>query len=123
MKKVFLLIALVSSILLSACASSNIPMVSNGVLVGSNGMTLYTVDRDKAAPGKSVCNGECAVIWPPFLADSKDMPKDNFSIITRDDGKKQWAYKGHPLYYFSKDVKAGDMTGDNVNNVWHIVKP
>ena len=38
------------------------------------------------------------------------------------DGSKQWAYKGKPLYTWVKDTKPGDMTGDNVNNVWHVAK-
>jgi predicted lipoprotein with Yx(FWY)xxD motif len=28
-----------------------------------------------------------------------------------------------PLYRFAKDAKAGDRTGDNLNNVWHVAKP
>jgi len=124
MKKVFLILAVLMTGFLAACATNNMPMALNGVLVGANGMTLYTLDRDKAAAGKSVCNGECAVLWPPFLATSMDTPKDaHFSTITRDDGKKQWAFKGQPLYYWSKDAKAGDMTGDNINTVWHVAKP
>ena len=43
--------------------------------------------------------------------------------MTRDDGSKQWAYKGKPVYYWAKDQKAGDRTGDGVNSVWHVVKP
>ena len=43
--------------------------------------------------------------------------------MTRDDGGKQWAYKGKPLYAWSKDAKPGDVTGDGVNNVWHIAAP
>ena len=41
----------------------------------------------------------------------------------RDDGAKQLAYKGKPLYYWSKDQKPGDRTGDGVNGVWHVAKP
>ena len=44
-------------------------------------------------------------------------------IITRDDGGKQWAYKGKPLYLWAKDAKPGDKTGDGFNNVWHVAKP
>jgi predicted lipoprotein with Yx(FWY)xxD motif len=42
---------------LSAYAASP-AMVSGDVLTGSNGMTLYTFDKD--ADGKSMCNGPCA---------------------------------------------------------------
>lgn len=50
-------------------------------------------------------------------------PVGDYSVVTRDDGGKQIAYKGKPLYYWIKDTKAGDKTGDGVNNVWHLVKP
>ena len=43
--------------------------------------------------------------------------------IVRDDGKKQWALKGKPLYYWAKDQKPGDKTGDGFNNVWRVAKP
>jgi predicted lipoprotein with Yx(FWY)xxD motif len=43
--------------------------------------------------------------------------------VTRDDGSKQWAYKGKPLYTWVKDAKPGDVTGDGVNSVWHIAQP
>ena len=46
----------------------------------------------------------------------------DWSIITRDDGSKQWAYKGKRVYNWSKDTKAGDKTGDNFNNLWHVAK-
>nr|WP_233575911.1 hypothetical protein [Noviherbaspirillum saxi] len=93
--------------------------MQDGVLVGSNGMTLYTYDKD--AEGKSMCNGQCAENWPPFTAAS-GTPSGDFSVITRDDGKKQYAYKGKPLYYWIKDQKPGDKTGDGVNNIWHVAK-
>jgi len=96
---------------------------ADGALVGSNGMTLYTFDRDAAGSGKSVCNGQCATNWPPLMAGASDSANGDWSVLARDDGAKQWAYKGKPLYYWTKDQKAGDRTGDGVNNVWHVAKP
>jgi predicted lipoprotein with Yx(FWY)xxD motif len=92
------------------------------VLVDAKGMTLYTLDRD-TAPGKSTCNAQCATNWPPLMvsADAKDA--GNWTVITRDDGGKQWAYKGKPLYFWKDDKKAGDVDGDNRNNVWHVAAP
>ena len=46
-----------------------------------------------------------------------------YTVIDRTDGTKQWAYKGKPLYLFAKDAKPGDRTGDNVRDIWHVVKP
>ena len=91
------------------------------VLTDSKGMTLYTFDKDPA--GKSVCNGKCAENWPPLMATSQAQASGDFSLITRDDGKKQWAYKGKPLYLWVKDKKPGDTTGDKVNNVWAAARP
>ena len=92
----------------------------NGVWVDAKGMTLYVFDKD--AGGKSACNGPCATNWPPLMAGADAKAAGDWTVITRDDGSKQWAYKGKPLYTWVKDTKAGDMTGDNVNNVWHVAK-
>jgi predicted lipoprotein with Yx(FWY)xxD motif len=90
-------------------------------LVDLNGMTLYVFDRDAAA--KSNCNAQCAVNWPPLIADTDATASGSFSFITRDDGRKQWAYKGKPLYTWAKDKAPGDTTGDGINNVWHLAAP
>ncbi len=91
-----------------------------GMMVNSAGMTLYTFDKD--AGGKSACNGPCAANWPPMMAGADAKASGDWTIIARDDGAKQWAYKGKPVYTWSKDAKPGDMTGDNFNNAWHVVK-
>ena len=99
------------------------PKPADGALVGPHGMTLYTFAKDTAGNGKSVCNGACATNWPPFVAADSDKPAGDFTIVTRDDGKKQWAAKGWPLYYWAKDTKPGDKTGDGVNGSWKTAKP
>ncbi len=111
---------------LVACAATGDAMapakMTDGMLTGSNGMTLYTFDRDAAGSGKSVCNGPCATNWPPLMAMEGQAASGDYTMITRDDGKKQWALKGKPLYFWAKDTKPGDKTGDGFNGVWHIVK-
>ncbi len=96
---------------------------ADGMLVGANGMTLYTFDKDAAGSGKSVCNGPCATNWPPLAAAADAAPAGDYSVITRDDGAKQWAQKGKPLYYWAKDQKPGDKTGDGFNGVWKVATP
>ncbi len=91
------------------------------VLVDSKGMTLYVFDKDSG--GKSACNGPCAVNWPPLAATASDKAEGEWTVITRDDGMKQWAYGGKPLYTWIKDTKAGDVTGDGVGGTWHLAKP
>ena len=106
----------------AAVAADAPAKMAGGSLVASNGMTLYTFDNDKAGSGKSVCNGPCAGLWPPLMASSTDQPAGDYSMVTRDDGSRQLAYKGKPLYFYKADLKAGDRTGDNFKDVWHIVK-
>ncbi len=95
-------------------------MMQNGVLVDANGMTLYTFDKDE--PGKSNCYDKCAVNWPPLMADAGAKAEGDYTLVARDGGGQQWAYDGKPLYYWKDDLKAGDMTGDGVGGVWHVVK-
>lgn len=123
MKTRKLVFALLASFFTALSAYAASPaVVGDGVLTGSNGMTLYTFDKD--ADGKSMCNGPCATNWPPLYATDGDKASGDFGIITRDDGKKQWALKGKPLYYWSKDQKPGDKTGDGfLNGAWHVAKP
>lgn len=111
--------------LLGACASmaATPAKVADGVLVGPNGMTLYTFDKDVAGSGKSACTGPCTGNWPPLMAMESDQASGDYTIITRDDGKRQWAVKGKPLYYWSKDSMPGDKTGDGFNKVWQAAKP
>jgi len=117
--------ALLLTALLDACASmGGAPMAAKfdaGMLVDSAGMTLYTFDKDAAGSGKSTCNGPCAVNWPPLKATDADHASGDWSTVVRDDGSKQWAFKGKPLYLWIKDQKPGDKTGDGVNKVWHVV--
>ncbi len=90
------------------------------VFTDANGMTLYTYDKDTT--GKSNCTGLCAVFWPPVIAADTVKPTGGFATITRDDGTKQWAYHGKPLYGYVSDAKPGDTIGDGVNGVWHVAK-
>jgi len=97
------------------------------VLADAKGMTLYTFDNDKV-PGKSACNDKCAGYWPPLAAAADAKPMGAWTVITRDDGSKQWAYKGKPLYTFAADKKAGDTSGndkgpDANTHVWHCALP
>lgn len=112
--------SLVASV--AAVAADAPAKMAGGALVAANGMTLYTFDNDKAGSGKSVCNGPCAGLWPPLMASPSDQPTGDYSVVTRDDGSRQLAYKGKPLYFYKADQKAGDRTGDKFKDVWHIVK-
>ena len=93
---------------------------ANGILADASGRTLYTFDKD--ASNKSNCNDGCAANWPPFLVKEGDSNPATFNVITRDDGTKQWALNGKPLYFFAADAQAGEAKGDGKGGVWHVIR-
>jgi predicted lipoprotein with Yx(FWY)xxD motif len=128
MKAFKLLVVAALSIGLAACASYKMDgalpkavTLKDGHFANKDGMTLYTFDKDQS--GKSVCNAECAVAWPPLTAAAEAKDLGAFTVIIRDDGARQWAHMGKPLYTFAKDKAAGETSGDGVKGVWHTAKP
>ena len=115
---------LVSAALAFACATvfaQSVPVKkADGILVDNAGMTVYTFDKDVANSGKSTCNGACAANWPAVPAGDAQVSAP-YSTVTREDGSKQLAYKGKPLYLFAADKKPGDRKGDKVKDIWHVV--
>ena len=85
--------------------------------VDAKGMALYTFDKDTAT--KSNCNDKCAVAWPLMAVAAGATAAGDWTIVSRDDGSKMWAYKGHPLYTFVDDKKPGQVTGDGKDG-FHI---
>lgn len=124
MKTVHRLLLSASAFLLSATTAlaSDLPLKKvDGILVNGSGMTVYSFDKDAAGSGKSVCVAACATIWPPVAAMS-DSVAAPYSVVTRDDGVKQLAYKGKPIYLYAADQVPGQRNGDNLKGIWHVVK-
>lgn len=117
----FFVAALLAAAAPIACAQTPVK-TSDGRLTNAAGLSLYVYDKDVANSTNSACNGPCAANWPPLLAQEGDRAGGDYSIITRADGSKQWAFKGKPLYQWSKDQKPGDKNGDGFNNVWHLAR-
>lgn len=90
-------------------------------LADANGKTLYTYGAD--TNGVSNCTGSCLAAWPIYSAASApaSLPT-NVMLIKRTDGTSQYAYKGMPLYYYTGDSSAGQVTGNGVNN-FSVAKP
>lgn len=101
-------------------AQANPTVEREGMLVSKNGKTLYTFTKDAA--GKSNCNGGCATAWPPFKVENPALAGGEFSIVARDDGSQQWAYKAMPLYFFAADANPGDAKGAGQGGVWFPAK-
>ena len=93
------------------------------VLTDTLGKTLYAFTNDQNTSNGSSCNGGCAAKWPPLMASDEDQNSGNYTVITRDDNSKQWAYRGIPLYRFIDDNVAGDTMGEGNKNIWYVAQP
>ena len=85
-------------------------------LTDVEGMSLYTFDKDTL--NKSNClPGECQDTWPLFVG--IDSGNADLKVLPGTQG--HLAYRKHPLYYFINDNAVGDVNGNNVKEVWHLV--
>ena len=99
-------------------------------LVDGAGRTLYLFEAD--SPTMSACSGACASVWPPLLTHGSPVTVSGavhsglVGSVARSDGTRQVTYDGHPLYYYVGDKKAGDSTGqglDQFGAAWYVVTP
>ena len=109
--------ALLAALAGAALAAPPGVTTKDGAFIAPDGKPLYTYARD-VEPGKSVCNGGCATAWPPLAAAADAKADGDWTVVTRDDGAKMWAYKGKPLYTFARDTAGQPATG--VSAAWPL---
>jgi predicted lipoprotein with Yx(FWY)xxD motif len=94
------------------------------LVAGSSGRTLYLSTHD--AKNKSMCTGQCAVVWPPLLTSRKPSAGKGVSASKLGEIKRgrshQVTYAGHPLYTFEGDSAAGQTSGE-ADNGFDVVSP
>ncbi len=95
-------------------------------LTDGQGKSLYLFTKD--TKNTSNCYDACAQAWPPLLVKAKPtagkgLAASFLGTAPRKDGALQATYGGWPLYYFAKDTKAGDTTGQAVGGVWFLISP
>ncbi len=96
------------------------------ILVGNNGMTLYMFTKDTA--DTSNCNADCLKKWPVLITQGspqlgEGVDPSMVGSVTLADGSKIVTYNHMPLYFWYKDLKAGDATGQGVGDVWYVLGP
>ena len=91
-------------------------------LIDPKGMTLYYYDRDDSG-NRSNCNDKCTEKWIPVAAPKNAEAKGDFTVITRGDGSKMWAYRYRPLYTSHADDAPGAANGRDPEQHWHIARP
>ncbi|MDI3212175.1 hypothetical protein [Arthrobacter sp. AL12] len=97
------------------------------IVVDGKGMSIYYYTKDVKDSGTSTCTGGCLAAWPPVLAGTDAPAVDGVTgtvgTIATPDGKKQLTVNGMPVYYYAKDLAAGDILGQGVGSVWYLVAP
>ena len=96
------------------------------IVSDADGKTLYLFTKD--AKDTSNCYDKCATAWPPLLTTGAPKAGDGadaalLGTTVRKDGATQVTYAGWPLYYWIKDQKPGDATGQDVGGVWYVLSP
>lgn len=94
--------------------------MANGAMADAAGKALYTYDND-TMKGMSHCEGRCAANWPPLPAAADAKATGAWTVISRSDGSKQWAYHDKPLYTFARDTAGQPGTGETVPG-WKLAK-
>jgi predicted lipoprotein with Yx(FWY)xxD motif len=94
------------------------------VLVTGSGRTLYLYTPD--AKNKSNCYTGCASLWPPLISKKKaragkGVKAKLIGVTMRTNGQHQVTYKGHPLYRYLSDSKAGQVKGEGYGGIWYVL--
>ncbi len=96
------------------------------ILVDGSGRTLYLLTADAGA--KSSCYDACAAVWPPDTTTgtptNSGVTASLVGTSARTDHTTQVTYKGHPLYTFAQDAKAGEVNGEGIasfGGTWYVV--
>jgi predicted lipoprotein with Yx(FWY)xxD motif len=97
------------------------------IVVDAKGISLYFFTKDVKDSGTSACTGGCLTAWRPALTTAATPSAEGVTgplgTITTPDGAKQLTLNGLPLYYYAKDKKPGDVTGQGVGGAWYLADP
>lgn len=95
------------------------------VLATQAGQTIYWYADDVKGSGKSTCTGSCLAAWPAVTGTPVAAPGVQLAgmlgTITRPGGVVQATYNGYPLYTYVQDMAPGQVLGNGVGGVWHII--
>ena len=98
---------------------AGVKMTASG-MADAAGKPLYIWEMD-TMKGMSHCMDDCAAAWPPLVAKPGSKPMGDWTLIKREDGKLQWAYKDKPLYTFAKDEPGQSPKGASIPH-WSLAK-
>lgn len=88
------------------------------VLTTIKGYPLYTYRKDKN--GKSNCDADCAIAWPPLLVENEEDVSGAYGTTQRSNGTLQVTLNGQPLYTYTPD-SPNKANGNGKNGDWELV--
>ena len=101
-------------------ASKNTPngfdlkLVDSGqsvALTDHRGYSIYSYSNEKEKSEDVCVLKECYEYWVPVAAPALARSVDDFSVVNRVDGTRQWAFRDRPLFKFKGDLLPGDAHG------------
>jgi predicted lipoprotein with Yx(FWY)xxD motif len=95
-------------------AVREVPDAAAWALVNYKNQTLYTFDGN---PNKDKIVGTG---WTPAVAPLLAAAVGDFAFVVRDDGIKQWTYKGKGLYTYAEDLTIGDANGSDIDKTFSV---
>lgn len=63
------------------------------------------------------CDDACLQTWRPVTVPEGAVASGFWTIVSAKVGTRQWAYKGFPLFTYSRDAGPGSLAGNNVADV------
>jgi len=98
------------------------------VVADRAGEALYLFDAEPTT--RPACYGNCAVAWPPVLANGEPVAGRGLrprllGTTRRRDGRVQVTYQRHPLYYYVHDSPGRILCHDvfEYGGTWFVVAP
>lgn len=94
---------------------------STGRMIATDTRTsVYVSDADR--PGQSDCRDQCLQSWTPVVAPAFARQRGDWSVVEREPGVRQWAFRKQPLYTYRHDIVGhqASLLGSDVSG-WHNV--
>ena len=89
------------------------------VLVNHEGRTLYVFDGDPNTDSEACVSSRSCKKWQPLAAPLLAKPIGDFGFVSRDDGIRQWTYKGRALYTYATDLVGSNYAnGLDIDEKW-----
>jgi predicted lipoprotein with Yx(FWY)xxD motif len=82
------------------------------LLHNARGFSVYAFDGDTLE--RSGCDAACERRFDPIQAPAAARRHGDWSVFVRENGARQWAFRGKPLYLFAEDVRVHSLAGSDV---------